>query len=296
MSAPTVATLKIWIFSSKYMIMSYIMPTSSAGRLRFGTQGLSKLLMKVVQHIMDASEYVHLLSVHCNLITLYQLAKSRLDFLIANGYPQRYRDFISVKATSDDEADPTGLKIKRQNVYWIKRRPERSHEAEVFIRRLDEAREVQAGIDGKRLTQEWIRLVPQENQKDTEFLAVASQMPIDYFAPTFFNVQQPQTRKRIALMKVSLLPDVSKSFTREGKSDERLSDEAFMAKYSPSVLAKYDLDDLNDEEGEFLEDEDMEDDDDDDYMSGVVMEDTALDSQEMMTRNQLAARLSEESV
>lgn len=56
MFVPTVATLKIWIFSSAYMIMSYIMLTSSAGRLRFETQGLSKLLMKVVQHIMDASE------------------------------------------------------------------------------------------------------------------------------------------------------------------------------------------------------------------------------------------------
>lgn len=232
-----------------------------------------------------------------DLTTLYQLAKSRLDFLIANGYPQRYRDLISVKATSDDEADPTGLKIKRRNVYWIKRRPERSPEAEVFIRRLDEAREVQAGIDGKRLTQERIRLVPPKNQKDSAFLAVASEMPIDYFAPTFFNDLQPQTRKRIALTKVSLLPDVSKSFTREGKADERLSDEDFMAKYGPSVLAKYDLNDLNDimEEGEFLEDEDMddEDDEDDDYIPGVAMEDDGL---EMTTRNQLVASLSEESV
>jgi hypothetical protein len=228
-------------------------------------------------------------------IRLYQLAKSRLDFLVANGYPQRYRDLIAVKATSDDEADSTGLKIKRRNVYWIKQRPERSSEVELFIRRLDEAREAQASVDGKRLTQERMRCIPRENQKVTDFPAVASEMPIDYFSPTFFNAQQRRTQKRIALMKISLLPNVSLSFTREGKPDEKLSDEAFMAKYGPSVLAKYDLDDLDDAaEAEFLDDDYDMDDDNDDYEPGVT-EDT-MGLQEMATRSQLVAHLSEESV
>lgn len=115
--------------------------------------------------------------------------KQRLEFLKGNGYPQRYQDLIQVKATSDDEVDPTGLKINRHQVYWIKKRPERSAEAEIFLRLLDEAQEGQAIVDGKRLGQECLRMVSEENKKVTEFPAVATGMPIDYFSPTFFNSQ-----------------------------------------------------------------------------------------------------------
>jgi hypothetical protein len=42
-----------------------------------------------------------------------QLAQSSHEFIIQNGYPERYLDLIDAKATSDDEVDPDGLQEKK---------------------------------------------------------------------------------------------------------------------------------------------------------------------------------------
>jgi hypothetical protein len=183
--------------------------------------------------------------------------------LEANGYPQRYRDLIDPKATSDDEIDPDGRTIKNNKVYWIRRRPERSANAETWIRLLDKKREQDMRRDPTKRWRERLRLVP-EVQQDSDFQILPQGLPIDYFDPDFFNDLQPRLRSRTAVQTVALLPDASLSFSRH--PDEKLSDEAFMAKYGDEVLARYDLSDLVDEqdEEEWIVDDEMADDVDSD--------------------------------
>ncbi len=125
-----------------------------------------------------------------------QLAAARLKFLIENGYPQRYRDLVDPKATSDDEHDAD------KKVYLIKHRTERSPEAEKFYRILDWKREEVARQDKSRRWRERVCVVPVD-QQDSAFSALPEGMPIDYYDPAFFNQLQPRTRNRIAMRKIS---------------------------------------------------------------------------------------------
>ena len=124
-------------------------------------------------------------------------------------------------------------------VYWIRKRPERSEAANLFIRKLDEKREQAARFDGTRRWRERLRVVPLENQKETLFPALPLSIPVDYFDPNFFNQLPPRLRYRLAVKKVALLPDISASFG--ANSDEKLSDLAFTAKYGDAVFSQYEM-------------------------------------------------------
>ena len=220
-----------------------------------------------------------------------QLADARLEFLKANRYPQRYCDLIDPKATSDDEADLNGLKVNGRKVFWIKKRKERSAGAETFIRILDLKREEEALLDPtKRRRREKIQLVPESDQKDSDFPALPSGLPIDYYDPDFFNSLQPRTRNHIATQKIALLPEVTLSFT--GSTDEKLSDADFLAKHGPLVWIRYTLDEEEVDCEDWIEDDDM----DTDY--GSDGDDATSSVSENMgdQRNTLVARLSSGAV
>jgi hypothetical protein len=177
---------------------------------------------------------------------------------------------VDVKATSDDEADVDGVKQGGCLVHWIKRRPERSEKAEVFIRHLDRAREAASRQDPSKRWRERQRLVP-EVRIDSGFTSLPLNVPIDYFNPEFFNQLQPQLRSKITNRQVALLPDPSHSF--KGHVDEKLSDDDFMDKYGDQVHALYNLDDDEGWENEdWLVDEDelMDSNDDSEVPDDVV--------------------------
>lgn len=171
---------------------------------------------------------------------------------------------IDPKSTSDDEADPLGLKENGRPVHWIRNRPERSMEANRFYRRLEATMEHTAKLEGKRIRGR-IRKVP-DQPKDSDFRAIPHDAPIDYFDPAFFNHLQPRLRRQCTSQKIALLPDIEKSFTR--CDDEFISDQDFSRKFG-NVLLRYKLSDLDnlDEEESFIDDNDEEDiiDDDDDF-------------------------------
>jgi hypothetical protein len=222
----------------------------------------------------------------------HQLANARLKFLEDNGYPQRYRDLIDAKATSDDEPDPKGRMVKTQKIHLIKRRTERSQEFEEWVRILDRKRKEDAIRDPTKRWRERPREVPLQPQ-DSEFTTLPEGMPIDYYDPDFYNSLQPRLRARITNTKVALLPDITRSFIRE--ADERLSDKQFSAKYGAKILAKYQV--VEEDELE-VEDDWLADDDDDEEMSdGDVEEYEVVEDVDMSTRQQtLAAQLSVEDM
>jgi len=163
-------------------------------------------------------------------------------------YPRRYRDLVDPKATSDDEADPSGRTIKGQKVFLINKRPERSSKFEVFIRRLDKKRYETAQMDSRKRWKERPRELPSQ-PKQTAYPTLPSNMPIDYFDHEYYNSLQPRLRHDITNTKIALLPDVNLSFT--GTADEKLTDQVFNSKYGAEVLMKYNL--VN--EAEFDEDD-----------------------------------------
>jgi len=181
-----------------------------------------------------------------------------LKFLKDNGYPVRYQKVITARATSDDEADEGGQMINHQTVHWIRRRPERSDEAEKFIRRLDELREQSIRQSPGRRWTERPRRVHSTNQKDSIFVKLPENMPIDYFKPAFYNSLLPRLRYDIANHEITFLPNDQQPF--EGSPDEKLSTKEFRRKYGKSVLDRYKLvteDDFADDEDEDEEDEEM---------------------------------------
>lgn len=221
------------------------------------------------------------------LIALPQIAEARLLFLVRNNYPQRYRDLIDTKATSDDEVDPSGLQSNGQPVHLIKKRRERSTEFERWIRILDEKREEDARLDPSKRWKERARVVPSEPQF-SNFVALPEGQPIDYYAPDFYNGLQPRLRAQITNTNVALLPDVNRSFLRD--EDELLDDQQFNTKYGAAVLARYrvvkeaELEDVG-EEAAWLadDDEDQEMSDEEDYVdiagSDISAKQTALATQ-----------------
>jgi hypothetical protein len=196
-----------------------------------------------------------------------------LKFLQDNGFPIRYQRAIHPKATSDDEADQTGATINHQTVRWIKSRPERSAEAERFIRRLEELREENVRYSSKKRWNERPRRVPATNQKVSTFLKLPENMPIDYFEPSFYNQLLPRLRFSIAEPFIVFLPDGQAPFG--GTADEKLSTNKFNHKYGEAVLSKYELvteddfaDDEEDDEDEEMRYVDEVDEQDDNYQGG----------------------------
>jgi hypothetical protein len=113
-------------------------------------------------------------------------------------------------------------------------------------------------------------------------------MPIDYFDHQYYNSLQPRLRHYITNTKIALLPDVGLSFS--GTADEKLTDEAFNGKYGAEVLAKYDLVneaelDGNDSDDEWLEDDEYDDNADEE---GAAEDDVLMSARQ----EALAAQLS----
>ncbi|PPQ80386.1 hypothetical protein CVT24_000611 [Panaeolus cyanescens] len=183
------------------------------------------------------------------------LAEACCVFLSENGYPQQYIEMIDTKATSDDKADPAGLKEKGWPVHWIKKCPERSWEADIFFRHLEETIERMAKLEGKHIRGR-LRKILEMDQKESDFLTLPQGMPIDYFDPSFFNSLQPRIRSRCTSQKIALLPNINLSFTH--CEDEFISDDEFKDKYQ-DVALRYKLNDLvdfgNDNE-DFIDDND----------------------------------------
>ena len=198
---------------------------------------------------------------------------------------------INPKATSDDEAEPSGRTIKGQKVFFIHKRPERSSEFEAFIRLLDKKRYETAQVDPTKRWRERPRELPPQ-PKQTAYPALPRNMPIDYFDHEYYNSLQPRLWHHITNAKIALLPVVSLSFS--GTADEKLTDQAFDDKYGAEVLAKYNLVDETEFDGddEWLEDDtdaDMLEDDEYNENEGSATEGDVL----MSTRqNELAAQLS----
>jgi hypothetical protein len=142
--------------------------------------------------------------------------------------------------------------------------------------------------EGKRCGKARICLVP-EVQVETDFKALPEGMPIDYFDPTFFNRLQPNLRHRITSQVVALLPDTTQSF--KGTPDETLSDGDFFAKYGSSVLSKYKLNDMQDEDGEWIEDDDA-DMSDDSVDDGDEMDEGDEEEEVLVNRNKIVQHLS----
>lgn len=187
--------------------------------------------------------------------------------------------------------DPNGSIINRRRVRWIKRRPERSEAAEAFIRLLDSAREQQARVEGRNLTRLHYRCVPMDSQKVSEFQALPTGLPIDYYDSDFFNQQQPRTCRHIAICQIAFLPDVQFSF--QNHPDERLSDNAFMTKYGEVALVRYMLPEEEDEGVEWLEDD--EEIEEEFSSTNIIVEDEEM-GDICERRSNLANQLSEESV
>ncbi|PPR04346.1 hypothetical protein CVT24_013200, partial [Panaeolus cyanescens] len=149
-----------------------------------------------------------------------RLCGQRLNFLHENRYPGRYMDMVTPHATSDDERDPNELRTEDGvPIYWIRKVPGRSKEAERFIRILDEKRNAVLEQEGKRISR--MRLVPETGQKKSLFKLLPKQMPMDYYDPDFFNGLTPKQRSEVVRRDyMVLLPNVEQSFTRS--REERL--------------------------------------------------------------------------
>lgn len=174
---------------------------------------------------------------------------------------------LTPRATSDDERDPAGTKTEDgRDVYFIKRRPERSAKAEQLIRRLDQLRENDAAWGGGRVA-ERARLIPANGQQDSTFKRLAKDLPIDYFDPAFFN-QLPAKRRAIVSNTRVVLPDNLDDLFDDDLSDNEMDSREFAEQYPEyveDVLSRYKLiafegDDL----GGFIASDEAEEDDDED--------------------------------
>lgn len=146
---------------------------------------------------------------------------------IGNHYPHRYRMLVcDPKVNSVDEIDP------QDGQYVIKRRVERSVQAGIFVRRLDNLRRSSILREGWQWRGRSRKVIP--NQPLSTLTHVPKAMPIDYYSPDFYNdlsgVQQAMFADAST---VALSPDPSR-ILRNGKRhpDEKLTDKDFFDKYA----------------------------------------------------------------
>ena len=173
----------------------------------------------------------------------------------------------------------------------------------MFIRLLDKKRYESAQVDPSKRWKERPRELPSQ-PKQTAYLRLPYNMPIDYFAHEYYNSLQPRLRYHITNTKIALLPDVNLSFS--GTADERLTDKAFNTKYGTQVLMKYNLVDETefDREDEWLVDDvddgidaDVEDNEYIDNIDNLDEDGLVSDDVLMSTRqNTLAAQLTDTSM
>ncbi|KAF4620701.1 hypothetical protein D9613_000001 [Agrocybe pediades] len=220
------------------------------------------------------------------------------------------RYLFDIKATSEDEHDPAESFIGKRPVYFPRRRPERSAEADTAIRLIRQAIDVAKDLtrNTKRPREDPILVArPISECNMTIFPAFPPNMPIDYYDPDFFNALPLELRKK-ADTSVLVLPGDASQVMNRRDPDAKLTGHQLMKKYGDSVLSRYDLDGFSsDEERESGEDEEDGSDFDDEEEGGdeeMTDEDeamTSLDEEELREhrehilssrRSALAAHLS----
>ncbi|KAJ8093782.1 hypothetical protein PM082_009642 [Marasmius tenuissimus] len=116
---------------------------------------------------------------------IYQDRKRRSDnrrkFMIENRYPTQYLPMCDTKATSEDKMDPV------TKGRWRKRKPERSAEAEIFIRLLEEIMKRHAKASGKP----WVERQPHPLQAETCFETLPMGIPLDYYSLAMWKLFTP---------------------------------------------------------------------------------------------------------
>ena len=137
------------------------------------------------------------------------------------------------KANSDDEVD------LEDGHYVIKRRLERSVQAETFFRRLDHLRRSTILKEGGQWRERRRKII--SNQPPSVFPQLPKAMPIDYYSPEFFNdLSGPQQTTFANVSIVALSPDTSQILINSKKhADEILSDKRFFDKYAEGILNQY---------------------------------------------------------
>ena len=165
----------------------------------------------------------------------FQLAKARINWLSANKYPPRYVALCQPAATSDDEVDPEDPTKK---MYRILKRPERSTEAESWVRRLETKRlqDNKYKRGGPRPYRRHIPAVSINSPIET----LPQNMPLDYFDPTFFNGLQYHTQQLCADPDIIAIPEDKETWFTHS-NDERLSDKDFTQLRGAEVFAMYEF-------------------------------------------------------
>ncbi|KAF9033676.1 hypothetical protein BJ165DRAFT_1534605 [Panaeolus papilionaceus] len=193
-----------------------------------------------------------------------RLAESRALHAKKSGYPRRYLPLFKTKATSDDERDANDLREGLQRVFWIKKRPERSTWANEFYRLFGEEHELFLDLAPNKQRLDRIRRIPPDGMQDnSKFKRLPKKMPLDYYAPAFYNRLPPRLRALIADEDLMVfLPNVKETF--QCPDLEELNDEDFMA--IPEIAARRSLYNIPDPAviAQTAAGGDDEDDDDDD--------------------------------
>lgn len=137
------------------------------------------------------------------------------------------------KANSDDEVD------LEDGHYVIKRRLERSVQAETSFRRLDHLRRSTILKEGGQWRERRRKII--SNQPPSVFPQLPKAMPIDYYSPEFFNdLSGPQQTTFANVSIVALSPDTSQILINSKKhADEILSDKRSFDKYAEGILTQY---------------------------------------------------------
>ena len=162
-----------------------------------------------------------------------QLSKARINWLTVNKYPPRYVALCQPAATSDDELDPDD---PTKRAYHVFKRPERSTQAEHWVRRLDVKR-IQDNKYRRGGARPYHRHIPTISV-DSPIESLPHDMPIDYFDATFFNGLQYNTQQLCADPSLIAIPENEMTWFTHSP-DERLSDEVFTERYGVGILAKY---------------------------------------------------------
>ncbi|KAJ7580790.1 hypothetical protein C8J56DRAFT_896149 [Mycena floridula] len=163
-------------------------------------------------------------------------AQTHRRYIQDSAAPKGLYLMFSLKATSDDEATPTGSRVLAC--------PERSQDADIVLQTVDSLIVDNLLTRGKKraANNRERRVAPAFGQRNlSRFREIPREMPIQYYDPTWFNHRPPQMRAKIAPKHiVAFVPGSSDFFSRN--SDNKLSVSVLTEIYGNEVFEKYDLD------------------------------------------------------
>jgi hypothetical protein len=206
-----------------------------------------------------------------------QECKARTLYAQTANFPERYLDILGqTSATSDVEDSIDGIYKD------IMRRPERSAEANAFIRgvttSMDILRRTKPGASrARRAGTEVIRRIP-PNQRDSPLVELPAALPIDYYDPIWYN-QQPDVLKRLIAIPCVAFPPLVNTIIQPAVV--ALSDAEFEQKFPKhikKVLKRYKL--PTETEGEDWDLADADDEDEDEENNDDGLKDVESDDME----------------